>query len=136
MNTIETALVSAIQGSAAVMAQATAICYGAGSIETEYPFVVFFKQPRLDADHYSFSARTHRLQRYVVKAVDYGPSKQRAQQIADNVDAVLTDSSLTLTGWHWRHCHRTGDVEYQETLPDGGVAWHVGGVYEITAGKA
>lgn len=136
MNTIEAAIDGLIRNNATVMAQATDVCYAAGHIDTEYPFVVFFKQPRLDADHYSFSARTHRLQRYVVKAVDIGMSKQRAQQIADNIDAILTDSALTLTGWNWRHCHRTGDVEYQETLPDGNVAWHVGGVYEITAGKA
>lgn len=136
MNEIDQAITQALQLSATVMAQATEICYGAGTLETAYPFVVFFKQPRADADRYSFSARVARLQRYVVKAVDIGMSKQRAQEIADVIDAVLTDSTLTLSGWHWQHCHRTGDVEYQETLPDGQVAWHVGGVYEITVGKA
>lgn len=131
MNTIDTAITSALQNNATVMADVTEICYGAGSLDTEYPFVVFFRQPRADADRYAFSARIGRLQSYVVKAVDVGPSKQRAQEIADNVDSVLTDSALTLTGWAWRHCHRIGDVEYQEELSDGQVAWHVGGIYEI-----
>ncbi len=136
MNTIDNAITSALQNDATVMADATEICYGAGNIDTEYPFVVLFKQPVVDADRYSFSARSSRLQRYVVKAVDIGMSKQRAQRLADNADTVLTDSVLTLTGWAWKHCHRIGDVEYQETLPDGQVAWHVGGIYEIMVSVA
>jgi len=135
MNEIERAVVTALQNDTAVMALATEICYGAGDIDTAYPFVVLFKQPVSDNDRYSFNARAARLQRYVVKAVDGGMSKRRAQQLADAVDAVLTDSNLSLSGWSWLHCHRVGDIEYQETLADGTVAWHVGGVYEIIVGR-
>ncbi len=135
MNEIERAVVAALQSDSGVMAIATEICYGAGDIDTKFPFVVLFKQPITDSDRYSFTERTARLQRYVVKAVDGGMSKQRAQQLADAVDAVLTDSQLVLSGWAWLHCHRIGDIEYSESLVDGTIAWHVGGVYEIILGR-
>lgn len=136
MNTVERAIYSALRNSAEVMAEATDVVYGAGLETTRYPFVVVFKQARQDADRYSFTAEVGRLQRYVIKAVDIGMSKQRAQRIADAVDAVLVDSTLELNGWRWQHCHRTGDVEYLEILADGQVVWHVGGVYEIALGVA
>lgn len=132
MNEIEQAIAEQLRNSAAVMGLATDICYGSGHIETQYPFVVFAKQPRLDTDFYSFEARLGRAQSYIIKAVDLGMSKQRAQIIADAIDSVLTDSIFTLTGWRWCHCHRAGDIEYQEQLADGQMAWHVGGVYQIT----
>ncbi len=134
MNAVEQAIVSALQNNSQVMAEATAVCYGAGHKDTKFPFVVLAKQARADADVYSFWTRVGRRQRYVAKAVDLGMSKQRAQTIADAVDAVLTNSQLSVEGWGWLYCRRSGDVEYSENLPDGQMAWHVGGIYEITLG--
>lgn len=127
MNEINTAIYNAIRSNTACMALATGVYYGAGDAGAMPPFYVLYKQPRLDADRYTFGSRAARLQRYVVKAVDVGMSKRRAQEMHDLADVVLTDSQLA-----WLHCHRTGDVEYAEDLADGRVAWHVGGIYEIT----
>jgi hypothetical protein len=96
-----------------------------GSVE---PYVVF--QQQAGTDSYSFSARDGRSLVYLVKAVDVGPSGLRAAQMAERIDALLTDKPLSLTGWTQLRLRRESDVEYVEV--DAGKTYqHYGALFRV-----
>lgn len=96
-----------------------------GSVE---PYVVY--QQQAGTDSYTFSARDARSLLYLVKAVDVGPSALRAAQMAERVDALLTDKPLSLTGWTNVRLRRESDVEYAEV--DAGKTYqHYGALFRV-----
>lgn len=96
-----------------------------GSVE---PYVVY--QQQAGTDSYTFSARDARSLVYLVKAVDVGPSGLRAAQMAERIDALLTDKPLSLTGWTNVRLRRESDVEYAEV--DAGKTYqHYGALFRV-----
>jgi len=67
---------------------------------------------------------------YTVKAVSSTGALQAAN-IDAQVDTLLHDATLTVTGFSNFWCAREGDIDYVETDPDAGNVWHAGGTYRI-----
>jgi len=68
--------------------------------------------------------------RYLIKAVDPSSSAVKAGQIADRVEAVLTDADLTIAGRHHAYLRPESDVAYSE-VKDGKTYRHRGGLYRL-----
>ena len=133
MNEVDAAITQLLTSDATCMSIATEVCNTVGAQDTQFPFYIFSKTPRRDEDGQTFTGRAFRRLEYIVKAVDTGLSKDRAQQMADNADAVLNDCRPTIGGWDVQHWRRIGSVDYMVTAPY--VATneiHIGGIYEIT----
>ena len=67
---------------------------------------------------------------YTVKAVSSTGALQAAN-IDAQVDALLHNATLTVTGFSNFWCAREGDIDYVETDPDAGNVWHAGRTYRI-----
>ena len=96
-----------------------------GSVE---PYIVFNQQAGTDG--YTFSSRDTRSLLYQVKAVGKGSSALVPAQMAERIDALLTDQPLTLTGWTNIRLRRESDVEYVE-VANGQQYHHLGGLYRV-----
>ena len=79
---------------------------------------------------YTMAGRAYDDNIVLVKAVTDAPSAKTAGQIAERIDALLTDGSLTLTTGSLMVMRRQQDVEYSETA-DGRTYQHVGATYLI-----
>ncbi len=96
-----------------------------GSVE---PYIVFNEQAGTDS--YTFSAQDARSLVYLVKAVDASTSGLRAAQMAERIDALLTDKPLSLTGWRNIRLRRESDVEYTE-IDAGKTYQHYGALFRV-----
>lgn len=96
-----------------------------GSVE---PYVIFNEQAGTDS--YTFSARDARSLLYQVKAVGKGSSALVPAQMAERIDALLTDAPLSLSGWTNIRLRRESDVEYVE-VANGQQYHHLGGLYRV-----
>ena len=67
---------------------------------------------------------------YFVKAVSKTSSKN-AGEIDAEIDALLHDTTLTVTGWTNFSIAREDDLDYTEFDREGRSIWHVGGVYRV-----
>ena len=96
-----------------------------GSVE---PYIVFNEQAGTDS--YTFRARDTRSLLYQVKAVGKGNSALVPAQMAERIDALLTDAPLTLSGWTNIRLRRESDVEYVQ-IENGMQYHHLGGLYRV-----
>ena len=92
------------------------------------PYVIFSQMSGVD--DYTFDGRSGRSLLYQVKAVTSGQSASTAEQMAERIDAVLTDGSLSVSGWTVLRCRRESDVLYTETS-EGMTYNHVGGLFRV-----
>lgn len=67
---------------------------------------------------------------YFVKAVSKTSAKN-AGEIDTEIDTLLHDSTLSVTGWTNFGIARESDIDYSEFDREGRSIWHVGGVYRI-----
>ena len=135
MRAVDTALYSLLAADVAGTATGTLGQLGAtgvyravasqGSVE---PYIVFNQQAGTDG--YTFSSRDTRSLLYQVKAVGKGSSALVPAQMAERIDALLTDQPLTLTGWTNIRLRRESDVEYVE-VANGQQYHHMGGLYRV-----
>lgn len=135
MRAVDTALYSRLATDVAGTAAGTLGALGAtgvyrmlasqGSVE---PYIIFNEQAGTDS--YTFSAREQRSLLYQVKAVGKGSSAQVPAQMAERIDALLTDQPLTVTGWTNIRLRRESDVEYVE-VANGQQYHHLGGLYRV-----
>ena len=58
-------------------------------------------------------------------------SAQKAGQIDEQIDDLLHEQALTVTGWGVFGVTRIADFDYVETTPEGRNIWHDGGNYRI-----
>lgn len=92
------------------------------------PFVTFHKQA--GDDTYRFGGRAWRTFLYLVKSVSQGESSKTGNDIAERLDALLTDSGLAVTGYTTMLIQRESDIDYDEV--DGGERYHhIGALYRI-----
>ncbi len=70
---------------------------------------------------------------YVIKGV--AETLSAAEAIDEQVDALLHDKALTVTGWTNFWLARTQDVAYAEVDPAGEAIYHTGGLYRVRLGE-
>jgi len=92
------------------------------------PYVIYNQMAGVD--EYTFDGRSGRSLVYQARAVTAGPSALTAEQMAERLDAVLTDGSLSVNGWTVQRIRRESDVVFEETA-DGVTYNHVGGLWRI-----
>lgn len=76
-----------------------------------YPFLVLGLVA--SDDSYTFDVRSHQTAAWQVTAWDQGGSARRAGQLMDRVDQVLTDGTVTVSGYSTLMIRREGQVPTQ-----------------------
>ena len=131
MLALEEALYTTLSGGTALTALlgGTAIYNALGPQGTAvtYPLVMFTKSSGLDDN--DSPRRTKTLVYQATGISDKG--KKEAETIDNAIDALLHDSSLTVTGWSEYWVRRESDISYVEQIPGGKVLWHEGGLYRV-----
>lgn len=131
VNAVKAGLTSKLTGDAtltAMLASSTSVYDKVAPQGSALPYVIFQKQT--GSPRYTMGGPAYDDNVYLVKAVAESPSAKVAGQIAERVDALLTDGSLTLTSGSLMVMRRQQDVEYAETA-DGRTFQHVGATYLI-----
>lgn len=131
VNAVKTGLYDKLAGDATLvglLASTTSVYDKVAPQGAALPYVIFQKQA--GSPRYTMGGRAYDDNVYLVKAVTESPSAKVAGQIAERVDALLTNGSLTLTTGSLMVMRREQDVEYEETT-DGRTYQHVGAMYLI-----
>ena len=118
---------------AAVIAVATGGVYNTQARKnTKPPYVIFQIMSKLD--EHSFNGR-YANSLYMVKAVSQSEWPKEALDVDTEIDTVMEDASLTVTGFSPLLCRRESDFVMAETV--NGQSWqHAGGVYRIIADQS
>jgi hypothetical protein len=130
MNALETAIYGKLAGGTALtslLAAGSASIYnGQPPRDATLPWVTFSLASGIEQNN-----NVVRMQRmtYLVKGV--ASSVYAAGAIADAADALLHDTTLTVTGYTVFLVGRTSVVRYQERDPVGNVIGHAGGEYVV-----
>jgi len=101
--------------------------------DTSPPFVVFQAMSKVD-DYFAFTGRGGSAI-YMVKAIDRSPWPKSAGDIDTQIDTVMQDASLSITGHALLSCRRESDIYLVENQ-DGVIYQHIGGLYRILADQS
>ena len=71
----------------------------------------------------------------MVKAIDRSPWPKEAGDIDTQIDSVMQNASLSITGYALIECRRESDIYLVENL-DGVIYQHIGGMYRIIADES
>jgi len=119
---------------AAVTNEATGgVFNGVAPQGTEPPFVVFQAMSKTD-DYFAYTGRGGAAI-YMVKAIDRSPWPKAAGDIDTQIDSVMQDASLSITGHSLLSCRREEDIYLVEDLA-GVIYQHIGGLYRILADQS
>ena len=99
----------------------------------EPPFVVFQAMSKTD-DFFGYTGRGAEAV-YRVKAIDQRPWPKAAGDIDTQVDSVMQDASLSITGFALQSCRREEDIYLVEDQ-EGVIYQHIGGLYRIIADQS
>lgn len=97
---------------------------------TEPPFVVFQAMSKVD-DYFAYTGRGGTAV-YMIKVIDRSVWPKTAGDIDTQIDSVMQDASLSITGHTLLMCRRESDIYLVEDQ-QGVVYQHVGGLYRIIA---
>lgn len=125
---IKKSLYSKLTAGTALMANATGIYDRIAPGTATYPYIVYELQT--GDDQYTLAGRTSTDYRLVVKGVDERPSAARIDGMMDDVDDLLNNATMTVTGWgsiYIRRVQRLGD--YVELAASGRIYQHAPAVY-------
>ena len=92
-----------------------------------YPLVIFSKSSGIEDNS---SPRRTRTLVYQVTALS-AKGKKEAQDIDNAIDALLHDTTLSVSGWSDYWVRRESDISYVEQIPGGRVLWHEGAMYRV-----
>jgi len=101
--------------------------------DTSPPFVVFQAMSKVD-DYFAFTGRGGSAI-YMVKAIDRSPWPKSAGDIDTQIDSVMQDAALSITGHALLSCRRESDIYLVENQ-DGVIYQHIGGLYRILADQS
>ena len=126
--------VYAVLNVAAVTNEATGGVYNTMAPEgVEPPFVVFQAMSKTD-DYFAYSERGGTAM-YMVKAITRSVWPKEAGDIDTQIDSVMQDASLSVSGHSLISCRREEDIYLVED--QGGVVYHhIGGLYRINADES
>lgn len=131
VNALKTGLYNKLTGDATLMgllASATGVYDKQAPQGAALPYVIFQKQTGVPK--YTMAGLAYDDSFFLVKAVTDSPSAQSAGVIAERIDTVLQDATLSLSTGSLMVLRRQQDVEYAETT-DGRTYQHVGAMYLI-----
>jgi hypothetical protein len=97
--------------------------------DTELPYVVF--QAMTKDDSHSFNGRYSEMV-YMVKAVSKSRWPKEAMDVDTQIDTLLEDATLSITGFSQLLCRRETDI-YQPVTEAGQEYQQIGGMYRIIA---
>ena len=97
------------------------------------PWVIFQMQSKVDT--HSFNGRFANSL-YTVKAVVDMVWPKEAEDIDTQIDTLLEDASLSITGYTLVLCRRESDITFQDVAQPGKTFQHVGGLYRIIADQS
>lgn len=118
---------------AAVVAVATGGVYNSQARKkTKPPYVIF--QIMAKTDENSFNGR-YANAIYMVKAVSQSEWPKEALDVDTQIDSVMEDASLTVSGYSNLLCRRESDFILAETV-NGQIWQHAGGLYRIIADQS
>lgn len=106
------------------------IYYNYAPDAANFPFVVFQKQAGTPT-YANASKPAYESDVWLVKAIDQNSTADRADAVADRLDDLLTDGTLSIAGGDtvmW--LRRESDVVYEE-VEDGQVFVHSGSLYRL-----
>ena len=135
MNALKAAIYTKLTGGTAL----TALLAGTASVYdnvaprgAQTPYVIFGQQGGGDEN---ITQVRYKSDLYAIKAVSEVSAKE-AGDIDTQIDALMHDTTLTVTSWTNYSCVRETDVDYVETTPEGDNVWHVGAIYRIRLANA
>ena len=100
---------------------------------TEPPFVVFQAMSKIE-DYFAYTGRGGQAI-YMVKAIDRSPWPKAAGAIDTQIDSVMQDASLSISGHTQISCRREEDIYLTEDQ-SGVIYQHIGGLYRIIADQS
>jgi hypothetical protein len=130
---LDTAVYSVLNVAAVTNEATGGVFNGVAPQGTEPPFVVFSALSKTD-DYFAYTERGGQAI-YMVKAIDRSPWPKSAGDIDTQVDSVMQNASLSITGHTLIECRRESDIYLTEDL-DGVTYQHVGGLYRIIADES
>ena len=86
-------------------------------------------------EYWSFSGGRGGSAIYMVKAISRSPWPKEAGDIDTEIDSVMQDASLSVTGHSLLTCRRESDIYLTEDL-NGVIYNHVGGLYRVIADQS
>ena len=99
----------------------------------EPPFVVFQAMAKTD-DYFAYSERGGAAV-YMVKAITRSVWPKEAGEIDTQIDSVMQDASLSVSGHSLISCRREEDIYLVEDQ-SGVIYHHIGGLYRINADQS
>ena len=130
---LDTAVYSVLNVAAVTNEATGGVFNGIAPQGTEPPFVVFSAMSKTD-DYFAYTERGGQAV-YMIKAIDRSPWPKSAGDIDTQIDSVMQDASLSITGHTRIECRRESDIYLVEDL-DGVTYQHVGGLYRIIADES
>lgn len=94
----------------------------------QFPYVVFSKQA--GTPRYGLGARAYDNDIWLIKAVDRNDTADPTDNIASRLDALLTDSTLSISGRTQLYLRRESDIDYPEEV-DGVTYRHAGSNFRL-----
>ena len=131
---LDTAVYSVLNVAAVTNEATGGVFNGIAPHSTTPPFVVFQAMSKLD-EYWSFAGGRGGSAVDMVKAIDRSPWPKSAGDIDTQIDSVMQDASLSVTGHSLLSCRREEDVYLVEDQ-EGVIYQHVGGLYRITADQS
>jgi len=130
---LDTAIYSVLNVEAVTNEATGGVFNGLAPQGTEPPFVVFQAMSKVD-DYFSYTGRGGAAV-YLVKAIDRSIWPKGAGDIDTQIDSVMQDASLSITGYSLLMCRRESDLYLVEDQA-GMVYQHIGGLYRIIADQS
>ena len=127
---LDTAVYSVLNVEAVVNEATGGVFNGLAPQGTAPPYVVFSAMSKMD-DYWSYTGRGAEAV-YMIKAISRSAWPKEAGDIDTQVDSVMQDASLSITGFSLLACRREEDIYLVENQ-DGVIYQHVGGLYRIIA---
>ena len=100
---------------------------------TEPPYVVFQAMSKVD-EYWSYTGRGSSAI-YMIKAIDRNVWPKIAGDIDTQIDSVMQDASLSITGHALLMCRRESDIYLTEDQ-NGVIYQHIGGLSRILADQS
>ena len=130
---LDTAIYSVLNVEAVTNEATGGVFNGIAPQGTEPPFVVFQAMSKVD-DYFSYTGRGGAAI-YMIKAIDRSIWPKTAGDIDTQIDSVMQDASLSITGHALLMCRRESDIYLAEDQA-GVVYQHIGGLYRIIADQS
>lgn len=111
---------------------AKSIYFHQAPADAAFPYVLFQKMSGVPTETFGDPAFMEG-DTWLVKGVDRSPSADRVESIAERVNVLLNDASLTIAGTSLLYLRRQSDVEYPE-VDDGELYHHCGAMFRVVTG--